>query len=118
MKPERARDYVILLDDLNFQMSKNELKYITDLHNAGMEFEEIAKKLKRDPYEIILALLHRVKNGANIRPIAYRVKKAKEISKGSQFNAVVDVKKVKKEAPTVIEIEGRRYVYEPESQRK
>jgi len=118
MKPERARDYVILLDDLNFQVSKSELKHITNLHNDGMDFEDIAKETNRDPYEVVLALLHQAKIGANIKPIAYRVQRPKQIAKYDRLNAAVEVKKMKKGKPTVIEIDGHRYVHEPETKRR
>jgi hypothetical protein len=37
---------------------------------------------------------------------------------GDQYKAVVEVKKLKKGEPSVIEIDGRRFVYEPETKRK
>lgn len=117
MNPERARDYVILLEDLDFRLPIIKLSHITKLHNDGMEFEDIAKKMKRDPYEIIIALLHQAKgNRAYLRPIAYRIKKLDP--KIKKHAAAVTVQKTKREIPTVIEIEGRRYVFEPETQRK
>lgn len=37
--------------------------------------------------------------------------------KGDRFTAIVEVKKVKNELPTVIEINGRRFVFEPDNKR-
>lgn len=49
---------VIILDDVNFMFDKVELAHITKPHNEGMHYKEIAKKFKREPLEVVLALLH------------------------------------------------------------
>ncbi|HSH25992.1 MAG TPA: hypothetical protein VLA13_10740 [Massilibacterium sp.] len=73
IRKTRARDYVILLEDLEFAMPKTQLKRITDKHNSGLIIEEIAKEEGRDIYEIILALLHQAKtNKVSLRPLAFR----------------------------------------------
>jgi len=73
IKQTRARDYVILLEDLEFAMPKTQLKRITDKHNSGLEIEEIAKNEGRNVYEVILALLHQAKtNKVPLRPLAFR----------------------------------------------
>jgi hypothetical protein len=40
------------------------------------------------------------------------------LHKGSKHRPVMTVKKMKGKVPTVIEISGRRYVYEPEGKRR
>lgn len=65
---------IILLDSLEYGMSKKQLDRITKLHNSGMKFEEISKKVERDPYEVVLALLHQARtNNVRLRPFAYRM---------------------------------------------
>jgi hypothetical protein len=73
---EPRDDYIILLDDLEFGMSKEQLNRILELHNKGWKFEKIAKFENRDPYEVICALLHlsRSKPKQIKKPLAYRVK--------------------------------------------
>lgn len=66
---------IILLNNLEFGMSRSQLNKITKLHNDGIRFEEISKQVKRDPYEVILALLHQARtNNVRLRPFAYRKK--------------------------------------------
>ena len=67
-------DYLILLDDLEFAMSKEQLKRITNLHNSGVDLEDIAEQEDRDPYEVIIALLHVARRAPKQikRPFAYR----------------------------------------------
>jgi hypothetical protein len=73
---EPRDDYIILLDDLEFGMSKEQLNRILELHNKGWKFEKIARFENRDPYEVICALLHlsRSKPKQIKKPLAYRVK--------------------------------------------
>lgn len=73
---EPRDDYIILLDDLEFGMSKEQLNRILELHNKGWRFEKIARFENRDPYEVICALLHlsRSKPKQIKKPLAYRVK--------------------------------------------
>lgn len=68
----RARDYVILLEDLEFCMPKQQLEKITNLHNSGTDIEDIAMKVKRNPYEVLLAIIHQVKRGIKMRPLAFK----------------------------------------------
>lgn len=73
LKQTRARDYVILLEDLEFAMPKTQLKRITDKHNDGLGLEEIAKEERRNVYEVLLALIHQAKTKrVYLRPLAYR----------------------------------------------
>lgn len=57
-------DYVILLDDLEFRMTKRQLKEITRLNNLGYGVNKISEKVKRDPHEVIIALLHQSRKGS------------------------------------------------------
>ncbi|MFD2209407.1 hypothetical protein ACFSMW_06755 [Virgibacillus halophilus] len=68
------KNNVILLEDLDFSMDKKELNEITALHNAGWDYRKIAKKVKRNKFEIIIALLHQVKKGKPMRPFAALLK--------------------------------------------
>lgn len=72
LNTDRARENVILLEDLEFAMPKDQLENITEMHNDGMDFQEIAKEVRRNPYEVIIALLHQTKLGRKMRPMAYR----------------------------------------------
>lgn len=78
IKEQFHRDYIILLEDLEFVMSKDQLMRITNMHNDGYSLEEIMNEEKRDPYEIILALLHQTKTKRLLRPFAYREKERKQ----------------------------------------
>lgn len=74
LKPTGRKNNVILLENLEFGMSRSQLNQITDLHNSGMRFEEISKKVERDPYEVVLALLHQARtNNVRLRPFVYRM---------------------------------------------
>ncbi|MEC5422088.1 hypothetical protein QGM71_01095 [Virgibacillus sp. C22-A2] len=72
LKQTRARDNVILLEELEFVMPTEQLQTITDLHNDGMELEDIAKEVKRNQYEVLIALIHQNKRNVKLRPFAYR----------------------------------------------
>lgn len=67
IKLHRHRDYEIALDDLEFAFHRDELEEIKELHNSGCDYKEISKSVKRDPYEVIIALLHLVKKGHRLR---------------------------------------------------
>lgn len=70
VKQGYARDNVILLEELEFSMPKNQLDLITQLHNEGNSYKEISKLVKRNEYEVIIALLHQVKRRFKLRPLA------------------------------------------------
>lgn len=73
LKADYHRNYVILLEDLEFAISKKQLERIAFKHNQGMSLEEITESERRDPYEVILALLHLTRsNKRHIRPFAFR----------------------------------------------
>lgn len=67
LEKNRRRDYVILLEDLEFAMPRKQLKRITKMYNSGLTYWEIAEREQRNPYEILLALLHQVKKGQEMR---------------------------------------------------
>ena len=69
----QAPDNVILLSELEFGMPRWQLNRITELHNRGMMYEDIAKKVKRNKYEVLIALIHQAKNGKRLRPFAQRI---------------------------------------------
>lgn len=69
---EQTGDNVILLEDLEFGMPREQLEEITDLYNNGWDFQDIAKEVKRNRYEVLLALIHQVKSGRHMRPLAFR----------------------------------------------
>ncbi|MDY0396804.1 hypothetical protein ACFSMW_14750 [Virgibacillus halophilus] len=64
-------DNIILMEDVEFTMSKEQLKQITMLHNEGWHFKKIANEVKRDPFEVIIALLHQVRHRKEMRPFAW-----------------------------------------------
>lgn len=68
----RKRDYVFLFEGLEFAMHKDQLKRVTDSWNAGSDLEFIAKKERRNPIEILLALMHQANSGYKLRPFAGR----------------------------------------------
>jgi hypothetical protein len=70
--PQDSEEKVILLEDLEFAMTTKQLDEITTLWNEGMKWEELAEKVKRNEYEILLALLHQLRQGITLRPFAWR----------------------------------------------
>lgn len=69
---DSEKDNVILLGDLEFGMPVDQLEDITNMHNNGIRLEEISEKVGRNAYEVLIALLHQVKRGKKIKPLAYR----------------------------------------------
>ena len=61
------KDYEIALDGLEFVFHKKQLQEIKELHNAGLSYKQISQIEKRDPYEIIIALLHLAREGHCLR---------------------------------------------------
>lgn len=68
LRSDRARDNVIVLDDLEFSFSKRQLEKIKEYHNMGKGVREISQLILRDEYEVVLALLHFVRTKERIRP--------------------------------------------------
>ena len=71
--PQDDTEWVILLDWLEFAMSKEQLTRVTDDWNNGSELEEIAIEEQRKPLEILLALIHQAAKGKKLRPFAGRI---------------------------------------------
>jgi len=63
LKPIGKENYVIILEDLEFAFHRDDLSKIKLLHNQGFYIHEIAIHLKRDEYEIFLAILHLHREG-------------------------------------------------------
>lgn len=78
LKPDK--DYIFLLEHLEPAMEKSQLNRVIEKHNAGMDYNLIAKQEKRNPAEIIVALIHQMTatdkyNKASVditRPFAWR----------------------------------------------
>jgi hypothetical protein len=69
IKQTRKRDYVYLLDDLELTMTKNQLERVTQNWNEGYRIMSIAEMERRDPIEILFALIHQAKRGRTLRPL-------------------------------------------------
>ncbi len=68
------RDYTIILDDLEFVFRKEQLEEIKDMHNDGMWVTDIARRIRRNEYEVLLAIVHlHIKNKLT-RELAFREK--------------------------------------------
>lgn len=65
-------EYEIALDDLEFAFSKKELSYIQNTHNNNIWITDIAKNIKRNEYEVLIAILHMHKQGKKIKSIAFK----------------------------------------------
>ena len=73
IKPSKASDYVIILDDLEFAFSRQQLNEIAELHNDGVRLSDISKITKRDEYEVMLAIIHLHRKGKLTRALERRV---------------------------------------------
>lgn len=60
---------VIMLEDFNFIMPLKQLNLITELHNNGMKVGEISEQVKRNEYEVLLALIHQTDKGKITRSL-------------------------------------------------
>src|SRR5690625_859426 len=99
LKP--GEKYVFCNDELETAFVEDDLETITEKWNLGYNIERIAEEHKRDPDEIFLAIFHQAREGKVFRRLTYK--------------QPVRHLKIKKDIPTVIEYENRRYVYEPQS---
>lgn len=68
------RDFVVILDDLEFAFRPQQLEEIARLHNKGMWVTDIADEVKRNEYEVLLALVHLHKKRKLTRELAFRRK--------------------------------------------
>ena len=85
MQQTFSRDYVILLEDLEMGISKDQLNDITELHKAGMDFEDISQEVKRDPYEVLVALIHQAKRGHVLPPFRHMESKGSLLVPGKEL---------------------------------
>lgn len=56
-------EYEIALDGLEFCFPKKQLEEIKKLNHEGYSYKHISEKVKRNEYEVIIALLHICKKG-------------------------------------------------------
>ena len=54
---------VILLEDLDFVWDEKDLRSLSEIWKEGIDIKSIAKYFKRDPDEILLALIHLARRG-------------------------------------------------------
>ncbi|MFD2133314.1 hypothetical protein ACFSKI_19045 [Pseudogracilibacillus auburnensis] len=101
---EKGKDYVFCNEELEPVFERHALEAISEKWNRGCSIEQIAIEYERDPDEIFLAIFHQAREGKIVRKLNYR-KPIKHL-------------KIKKNVPTVIEYENRRYVYEPQNIRR
>ena len=85
MQQTFSRDYVILLGDLEMGISKDQLNHITNLHKAGMDWEDISQEVKRDPYEVLVALIHQAKRGHVLPPFRHMESKGSLLVPGKEL---------------------------------
>jgi len=67
IKPDK--DYVFLLDDMEFAMTKEQLDAVTKRWNEGYRIPIIAEMESRNPVEILMALIHQAKRGYKMRSL-------------------------------------------------
>lgn len=67
IKPDK--DYVFLLEDMEFAMTKDQLERVTKNWNEGYWIPSIAEMEERNPIEILIALIHQAKKGRKVRPL-------------------------------------------------
>lgn len=72
-------DYVFILEDLELVFPEWQLEAITNDWNSGVELDEIARRQRRDPLEVFLALFHQARNRKVTRPFAFIKKEAKHV---------------------------------------
>lgn len=69
LRSKNARDNIIALDGLEFAFPIDQLEKIKNMHNTGYHFNQISQAVKRNPYEVIIALLHLAREGHYLLPI-------------------------------------------------
>lgn len=60
---EHRRSYIVL-QDMEFGYTPEEIEEFDELWNAGISLWDIAKRFKRDPDEMVLVVLDRIRKGA------------------------------------------------------
>lgn len=71
---KKYNSYEIALEDLEFVFTKNQLHEITVMHNNGVWVTDIAKNIKRNEYEVLIALIHQHRKGKLTKELAHRRK--------------------------------------------
>lgn len=92
-------EYVFCNEDLEPAFERTDMETITNKWNNGESLHDIAKVHKRDPDEIFLAIFHQAREG--------------KITRKLNCPNPIEYVKIKKGIPTVINYDGRRYVFEP-----
>lgn len=64
-----GKDYVFLLEDMEFAMTKEQLSTVTKRWNEGHRIPDIAEDESRNPVEVLIALIHQAKRGCKVRPL-------------------------------------------------
>ncbi|WP_077623815.1 hypothetical protein [Sediminibacillus massiliensis] len=67
-------DYEYCLEELELAFPKDQLEEITKQWEEGASIEFMAKRFKRHPDEVFLALFHQARKGIIERPFTYRLK--------------------------------------------
>jgi len=68
----RYRDNIIILEDLEFSFPREQLEKITELHNEGLSVEDISIEVRRNEYEVLLAIVHQHRQNKIKKELAYR----------------------------------------------
>lgn len=97
---KKGHKYIFCNEDLELAFEKDVLEEITEMWNARIKIDDIAIKFRRDPDEVFLAIFHQARAG--------------KIKRKLNYIESVQHLKIKKDIPTVISYEGRRYIYEPQ----
>lgn len=66
-------NYVFLFEELELAMPEKHLYKIKEFHNSGMPLHEIASEVKKNVYEVLIALLYLVKKNHKLLPFNYDV---------------------------------------------
>lgn len=63
------KEYEIILDGIEMAFEKDKLIRIKEKWNGGMKLVDIAEEEKRQPIEVILALMHLATKRHKLRPL-------------------------------------------------
>ena len=65
-------DHIVLNEDLEQMPPVEKVERITEMFNKGMWFTDIAKRLKCDEWEVLLAIVHQARMERITRPLGKR----------------------------------------------
>lgn len=102
---KKGKKYVFCNEDLEPAFEQDEIDIIAEKWNQGFSFEEIAEEHMRDPDEIFLAIFHQAREGKISRKLIYKKSLVKHL-------------KIEHSIPTIIQYEGRKYIYDAKSEAK